>query len=62
MNEGYAEESVGHLYALVRNKDGKPQFNDYHDIHPAFHDLLTEEDWLYIKEQRDGDNSSYSPA
>tara|TARA_R110000782_G_scaffold139212_4_gene231734 strand:+ start:902 stop:1075 length:174 start_codon:yes stop_codon:yes gene_type:complete len=37
---------------LVRNKYGEPQFNDYNDISPVFYDILTTQDWIYIKAQR----------
>lgn len=37
---------------LVRNAQGEPQFTDYNDIPEVFHSILTEEDWIYINEQR----------
>ena len=42
-----------HVVALVRNKDGQPQFNDFTDIPEVFHGSLTEEDWIYINERRE---------
>ena len=40
------------IVALVRNKHGQPQFNDYNDIPEVYHSALTEEDWVYINEMR----------
>lgn len=38
--------------ALVRNRQGKPQFNDWNDIPEQFHKHLSVEDWEYIEQQR----------
>ena len=38
--------------ALVRNRKGKPQFNDWNDIPEQFHKHLSVEDWEYIEQQR----------
>lgn len=57
MTDVYAQEGKMQGYGLVRNAKGQPQFDDYNDIPKVFHELLTEEDWQYIKEQQDGNNA-----
>jgi len=53
-----AQSSIMHGIGLVRNADGKPQFNDFNNIPEAFFQLLTEKDWVYIREQQEnGDNA-----
>ena len=47
-----AQRAAYKLVALVRNKDGQPQFNDFNNIPEAYHDVLTEDDWIYISEKR----------
>jgi hypothetical protein len=44
-----AQEGNFQGFGLVRNAEGKPQFSDWNDIPEPFHQLLTEEDWEYIK-------------
>lgn len=40
-------------FGLVRNKQGKPQFNDYSEIPEIFYPLLSVEDWEYIEKQKE---------
>jgi hypothetical protein len=47
-----AQQPEYKIVALVRNKDGQPQFNDFSDIPEEYHSALTEEDWIYINEMR----------
>ena len=47
-----AEPSKTILLAIVYNKDGKPQFDDFNNIPIEFHPSLTAEDWEYINQRR----------
>ena len=42
----------GRLIAIVRNKNGEVQFDDYDNIPKCFHPSLTAEDWEYINQRR----------
>ena len=48
----YAEKSKIKVVAIVRNKHGQVQFDDYDNIPECFHPSLTDEDWEYIKSRR----------
>ena len=48
----HAEPAKTILVAVVRNKHGQIQFDDYDNIPECFHPSLTDEDWEYIKERR----------
>jgi hypothetical protein len=52
MTDVKAQKATFKGYALVRNKDGQPQFNDWHDIPEIFHSSLTVSDWEYIYKRR----------
>ncbi len=39
-------------YGLVRNSEGKPQFDNWDNIPEIFHAALSEADWEYIKLMR----------
>ena len=48
----HASEAKTILVALVYNKDGQIQFDDFNNIPEEFHPSLTEKDWEYIKTRR----------
>ena len=52
MSKVTAQKGTFKGYGLVRNAKGQPQFDDYENIPKAFHDILTEEDWMYINLKR----------
>ena len=52
MNDVQSEPAEMKMVALVRNADGQPQFDDWENINPIFYPILTEEDWVYIHNQR----------
>ena len=53
MNEVNAESGTIKACFLVRDADGNPQFDDWENIPEAFHPVLTDKDWLYIKDRRE---------
>jgi len=48
----HAEKSKIKVVAIVRNKHGQVQFDDYDNIPECFRPSLTDEDWEYIKTRR----------
>lgn len=40
-------------YILVRDKRGRPKFDDWFNIPEGFYASLTDEDWEYIADKRD---------
>lgn len=48
----HAQKGNVKIVALVRNKNGEPQFTDFNNIPEEFHETLTEEDWVYINKMR----------
>jgi len=48
----HAEEGKTVLVALVYNKDGQIQFDDFNNIPKEFLPSLTEKDWEYINSRR----------
>lgn len=53
------ETNLGKIKAffLIRDKSGKPVFDNWFNIPPEIAHALTDEDWKYIEEMRDGRNS-----
>jgi len=48
----YAEEAKLKVVAIIYNKDGQPQFDDFNNIPKEFEPSLTEKDWEYINSRR----------
>lgn len=50
---GKARQSNYKGYLLIRDKRGRPKFDDWFNIPEQFFGSLTDEDWEYIADKRD---------
>lgn len=46
-------------FALVRDGNGNPIFDDYFDIHPKIAHVLTDKDWKYIMNIRNSKSKNH---